>query len=147
MKFTCTQNIENIMLYVEGEMNDSQRIAFEAHMKTCQQCRQAVNLMQETRTITGSAARYTPSLSASANTKAAIYKAANQQRFIWPRRIAFAGVVACAVTASFLVWKPINNTNRQHCINQMLLDDHTSWQNSRAFSDPALVEISSTEHL
>ncbi len=144
---TCKQQINNIMDYVDGSLNGVKREQFETHLHECASCTQSLLAIQQGLAVAKAAHSYCPPESASVKVKTALRLAALKQRMVWPRRIAFAGACACIVTISMLVWHPYAQTNNQVNINKLITEDHVSWQNSEAFSDPALAEIRTAERL
>ncbi|MHB1463269.1 MAG: anti-sigma factor family protein [Armatimonadota bacterium] len=144
---TCKNQIANIMDYMDGSLSGVQRELFEAHLCECASCRQSLLTIQQGLAAAKAVLPYTPAHSASDKVKTAVRRAALRQRMVWPRRVAFAGACACIVTISMLVWHPYAQQNTQVSINKLLTEDHVSWQNSEAFSDPALAEIRAAERL
>lgn len=143
----CKQQISNIMDYVDGSLSDVERELFESHLCECASCKQSLYATQQGMAAAKTVHSYYPPESASLKVKTAVRLAALKQRMVWPRRIALAGACACIITISMLVWHPYAQANTQVGINKLLTEDHVSWQNSEAFSDPALAEIRTAERL
>ncbi len=144
---TCKHYIENIMDYIDGSLSGVEREVFESHIHECESCSQSLLTIQQGLAAAKVANCYLPHETAAAKVKTAVRLAARKQQMIWPRRMAFAGACACVVTISMLVWRPYAQQNTQVSINQLLTEDHVSWQRSEAFSDPALAEIRAAERL
>lgn len=51
---TCSRMEHDVMRYLDGEMNDAERAAFEEHLAGCDDCRRALEELREVNRLTGS---------------------------------------------------------------------------------------------
>ena len=142
----CQESQELLHPYLDGELDAAQRGSVDEHLKSCQDCRQALDGLQAlSRALQDPALRYPASDTLRQRLKVQLAKAeARERRPAWP---AWGGAIAAGVLAVALFWNYLPHGNTApgaEDVDDAMVDSAVDQQQD-ALKDQHLTDIASAD--